>query len=144
MKKTWIMIIAVILTVIIVGIIFGINLAKKEESFIIKVNTEELKQKLEQKETFILLVSKENCSYCKEYAPILNRVLKEYKLNAYEVDWKELRNDTDLSKTYSISGTPTTIFIHDGEENTTINRIVGTTTYNKVKEKLKERGFIKG
>lgn len=143
MKKTWIIIVTIIFVIAIIGIVLGINLTKKEESFIIKVNTEELKQKLERKETFILLVSKENCSYCKEYAPILNRVLKEYKLNAYEVDWNDLRKDADLSKNYSISGTPTTIFINNGEETTSINRIVGTSTYKKVKEKLKERGFIK-
>lgn len=142
MKKKWIWIGLGIALLALLGTILYFCF-KKEETSLIKINGTELEQKLENKDTFILLVSQEGCSHCEEYAPVLKRILKENNITAYEIDWKDLRNDENLNKLFTLDGTPTTIFINDGEEKTTINRIVGAkSNYKDLKNKLKERGFI--
>lgn len=140
MKKKSIIILGSIL-IVILGIILYFVL-KPTKNYIIAISGQELLEKLEKKETFIMLVSQEGCSHCEEFKPILNRVLKENNKNAYEIEWKEIRNKEELNHLFNINGTPTTIFINDGVEKTTINRLVGSTTYSDLKNKLKERGFI--
>ncbi len=140
MKKTWI-----IISILGISLIFGTIiyfLAKPEENHIIKLTGSELKEKMDNKETFILLISQENCIHCKEYKPVLERVLKEYNKTAYEIIWQDIRNVEELNKIFNISGTPTTVFINDGVEKTTINRLVGPFNYNELVEKLKDRNFI--
>ena len=46
-------------------------------------------------------------------------------------------------KAYSVSGTPTIMFITKGDEETTLNRIVGDTSKEKTIEKFKVNGYIK-
>lgn len=140
-KKSWIILIGIIVA-LFVGMILHFAL-KPEKSNILKINNDGLLEKINQKDTFILLISQDGCVHCEEYKPILNRILTENNLNAYEIDWKELRTNNDLNNLFNINGTPTTIFINDGEEKTSMNRLVGGATYSDLKNKLKERGFIK-
>lgn len=144
MKKIWIITISVCV-LLLLSIILYFTLKPKQNN-LINITGNELLEKLENKDTFILLVSQEGCSHCEEYKPILNRVLVEYNINAYELDLTKLREDKDLynkvTAIFNTQGTPTTIFINDGEEKTVINRLIGSTTYNSLIEKLKERGFI--
>ena len=39
--------------------------------------------------------------------------------------------------------TPTTVFITDGVEKTTYNRIVGALSYSKIESKFEKAGYIK-
>ena len=139
--KNKLIIIGVIILIVLFGIILYFSL-KPTKNNIKTIIGSDLVEKLNQKETFILLVSQDGCSHCEEYKPILNRVLEENNKTAYEIEWKEIRNHDKLKNLFNINGTPTTIFINDGIEKTTINRLVGSTTYNDLKNKLKERGFI--
>lgn len=145
MKKNWIIGISVFIVVMILGTIMYFVLNPKQNN-LIEITGTELLTKLEQKETFILLVSQEGCSHCEEYKPVLNRVLTENNIRAYELNLTNLRKDEELNKKFSslfnIDGTPTTIFINEGTEKTTINRLVGTKNYNSLVKSLKERGFI--
>lgn len=140
MKKKSILILGIILIIILAIILYFV--LKPKKSNIITITGQELLEKLDNKETFIMLISQDGCSHCEEFKPILNRVLKENNKNAYEISWKEIRNNEELNHAFNINGTPTTIFINDGIEKTTINRLVGSTTYSDLKNKLKERGFI--
>lgn len=139
--KNKLIIIGGIILIVLFGIILYFSL-KPTKNNIETIIGSDLVEKLNQKETFILLVSQDGCSHCEEYKPILNRVLEENNKTAYEIEWKEIRNHDKLKNLFNINGTPTTIFINDGIEKTTINRLVGSTTYNDLKNKLKERGFI--
>ncbi len=139
--KNKLIIIGVIILIVLFGIILYFSL-KPTKNNIKTIIGSDLVEKLNQKETFILLVSQDGCSHCEEYKPILNRVLEENNKTAYEIEWKEIRNHDKLKNLFNINGTPTTIFINEGIEKTTINRLVGSTTYNDLKNKLKERGFI--
>ena len=139
--KNKLIIIGVIILIVLFGIILYFSL-KPTKNNIKTIIGSDLVEKLNQKETFILLVSQDGCSHCEEYKPILNRVLEENNKTAYEIEWKEIRNHDKLKNLFNINGTPTTIFINERIEKTTINRLVGSTTYNDLKNKLKERGFI--
>lgn len=146
MKKKWIFLISIfVLAISLAGILFFA--LKPSKNNIILISGKEVLEKLKNKETFILVRTQDGCNHCEEYKPILNRVLIENDINAYELNSTNLRKEEkeiqqEIDKLFNISGTPTTIFINDGEEQITINRIVGTTTYSNLKEKLKERGFI--
>ncbi len=146
MKKKWIIIGALCITIFL-GIILFLTLKPKEkENKLIEITTEELFQKLEKKETFILLFSQDGCSHCEEYKPILKRVLNDYNIEAYELDLTKVRKNQEennkVSSLFNIQGTPTTIFINEGTEKTTINRLIGSSTYSSLVDKLKDRGFI--
>lgn len=145
MKKNIIIGILVFLVVTLLGATIYFAL-KPEKNSLIPITGNELFAKLEQKETFILLVSQEGCSHCEEYKPVLNRVLTENSITAYELDLTNLRKDEELNKKFSslfnIDGTPTTIFINEGTEKTTINRLVGSKNYSSLVKSLQERGFI--
>ncbi len=148
MKKKWFIIgaIVILLVVCIVGVVLYLSTPKKNN--IIAISGSELLTKLENKETFILVRTQNGCSHCKEYLPILNRILVEYDLTAYELITNNLAKESDEVKNkidtlFNISGTPTTIFINDGEETTTFNRVIGSRSYTEMKKTLKDRGFIK-
>lgn len=145
-KKTIFLIISIIL-IFSIGVTISFAIASNKTTNIISISGSELLEKLKNKETFILIRTQDGCHHCEEYKPVLNRVLTENNINAYELNTTKLRNESDeikneIEKLFNISGTPTTIFINEGTEKTTINRLVGTTTYSNIKEKLKEQGFI--
>lgn len=144
--KKWILLISGILAIIIVGTILFFS-SKPSKNNIITISGQELLEKIKKEESFILIRTQDGCSHCEEYKPILNRVLTENNIQAYELNSTKLKEESqetknEIDKLFNISGTPTTIFINEGKEQTSINRIVGSATYSNLKEKLKERGFI--
>lgn len=127
----------------IVGSLFFISGCGKEE-YLIELDRKGIQEKIENKEDFILVYSRKGCSHCAEYLPVLENVLTDYKVKGYYIDSEKFSKD-DLKYVNSIaniSGTPTTVFIEDGEETTVVNRIVGTANRKKIVETLKDRGYI--
>ena len=126
-------------------VISGVNTKKMDET-LIQLSFKELEKKLENKDTFILVITQKNCSHCAEYKPVLKEVLLENNLVAYEIDQTTL-NDEEIAKlkdVASISGTPTTIFIQEGQETSTSTRIKGAGHSKKaIKTRLKAMGYIK-
>ena len=115
------------------------------ESHIKEIRLDEFKEKIANKETFALYIGNENCVHCVSYRPTLESVLDEYDITIYQLDNSKL-SDEEYSefKTYvSISGTPTIVFITDGEEETTLNRIVGEASEEETIERFKTNGYIK-
>ena len=109
------------------------------------LNYKSLKQKLNNKETFILEVAKTNCSHCKEFTPRLNKILKKYNIKAYKIytDKFSKKEREKFNSIMYISGTPTVVFIEKGKETDTYNRIVGAVSNIKVIKKLKQMNYIK-
>ena len=115
------------------------------EKYINEISLDEFKEKIANKESFALYVGNENCSHCVSYLPTLKSVLKEYNITIYHLD-NSILTDKEYAefKTYiNISGTPTIVFITDGEEETTLNRIVGETSKEDTIERFKTNGYIK-
>lgn len=147
MKKKIIIIVLIVL--IIAGITLAIILNKnnKKEYGLIHITFNELQEKVKNKDSFILVITRTDCSHCAEYKPVLTEVLNKYKIAAYQLDTDpDILSDEEIAKLKdiaSISGTPTTIFIENGEEKTTANRIVGTASASKIEKRLKSTGYIK-
>ena len=150
MKKRIIIIaiIVVLLGVGILGFILIKNNSKKEKvndySEITFLNIDGLKEKIDDKDSFILIISKDNCSHCISYLPVANKVAKEYGIKFYDISTTNLNDEekTYLRNIANISGTPTTIFIINGEEKSTNNRLVGEVKEYRLVEKLKAMGYI--
>ena len=145
MKKKFIIIGIIVIIALVIGILF---LAKKEksnaQSYLVELTKDKLEEKINNKDSFILVITREGCSHCAEYMPVLTNVLRDNQVTGYYVDLATL-SDGDkkyLNSIANVSGTPTTIFIEDGEEKTVVNRIVGTATRSTIEEKLKSLDYI--
>lgn len=133
----------------IIGLIYaGITLNEKEDKedkHLIELNFSKVEEKVNNKETFILLLSQETCSHCAQYKPILKKVLAKHDIIAYELQIDKLTKEetAKLKDIANASGTPTTIFIEKGVETNTSTRLVGTKTSTEIESRLKALGYIK-
>lgn len=110
------------------------------KSYLKEISYDEYKKLIENKETFILEVMREDCSACQSFKPKLESVAKEYKIEVKTISTDNL-SDEELDE-FAISGTPTVIFYIDGEEQTTASRINGSVSKDKIISKFKASGFI--
>ena len=143
MKKNLIIICTVIF-VIILGILLFVN-GKSSKYGLLELKYDDVIEKFNNKEDFVLVISQTTCAHCISYKPILRSVSKKYKIKTYYID-VDLLNDKEteeLKKYVSYSDTPSTLFIKDGTESTRANRIVGEATEEKIVSKLKQNNFIK-
>jgi len=109
---------------------------------LIELTLDNVVEKIENKEDFVLCISRTTCSHCYDYKPKLESVAKENNINIYYIDVDKYDEDK-FSDIISFNGsTPTTIFIKNGEEATTSNRINGDVSKTKIIDKLKSNGFI--
>lgn len=133
---------------IIIVILLGITFVflNNNKSNLIKLSYEEIIEKVNSKDSFVLVISRTNCSHCANYKPKLKKVSNKYDIKIYYIDTDELDKNTldNFSKQFSFDGsTPTTLFIKDGEEKTTATRIEGDVPVERIIDKLKKNGFIK-
>lgn len=133
----------------IIGLIYaGVTLNKKtqdEDNHLISLKFSEVEKKVNNKETFILLLSQESCSHCAQYKPILKKVLAKNDIIAYELKIDKLTKEetAKLKDIANASGTPTTVFIEEGVEKNTSTRLVGTKSSTEIENRLKALGYIK-
>lgn len=137
----------IIAIVVLIGaaLVYKLAFATDENKNLESIQVADLEKKINNKDTFILVISQTGCSHCEQYLPELNRTLEEYDLNAYELNITGLSKEDSntLAKYVNFSGTPTTIFFTDGEEKTTLNRLIGYNSKTKIVERLKSLGYIK-
>ena len=146
-----VMIIIMIISILAIGglVYASIVLNKQEEDlnkYLVELSYKELSKKLEKKESFILVVTRTDCSHCAVYKPKLKQVLKDYNIIGYEIaaDKLSTKDKSAFNDIANVSGTPTTIFIVNGEEETTTNRLVGDVPTERIISRLKSQGYIKG
>ncbi len=148
-KKILIFVIVAIVIAACVGLIYaGTILHGKEtneDKHLVEITFNELQEKANNKETFILLVSQTNCSHCLEFKPTFKKVLAKYDITAYNIELDKLNTEekTKLKDIANVTSTPTTVFIDNGEEKSTSQRLVGTVTEDRVIKRLKALGYIK-
>ncbi len=133
-----------IILIIFVFILF-VTGCSTNNKHIVEISLDDFKEKMANKNTFVLYIGNEDCTHCVAYKPILESVLDEYDITIYHLDNSKL-SDTEYNdfKTYiNITRTPTIVFITDGEEETTLNRIVGETSKENTIERFKTNGYIK-
>lgn len=136
----------VLVVILIVGLILFIVLANNSKTEYVKaINIAELKEKINNKEKFILVVTQEGCTHCNAYIPTLTKIGRDHNITFYEIDEKKWSDeDTKYFKGLANfdGSTPTTFFFEDGEEKSTLNRIEGNAQEYKVIDKLKTMGYI--
>ena len=101
-------------------------------------------KKIESKETFIVEVMSDDCTACKNFEPKIEEVVKEYNITVYQLNIHTM-SDEDYQKfasDFSITGTPTTMFITNGEEQSVAHRIDGNVSKDKIISKMKAMGYI--
>mgnify|MGYP002659716621 FL=1 len=144
MKSKTFKLILGILIIIFVGIIIGYFIFNKNNN-LIKLDYKDIVNKIDNKESFVLCVSRTTCSHCQSYKPKLQKVANKYNIKIYYTDIdtynKDELNDFNSRITFD-GGTPVTLFIKNGEEKTTATRIEGDVSTDKIIDKLKKNVFI--
>ena len=141
-KKNFIISICSLILIILFVIAF--NYYSRPRLYELDVN--QVKEKIDNKESFILCISATYCSHCKEYKPKLEDISKEYRMDIYYIDFDKYSDkEQELFRNYVSfdGGTPVTLFIKNGEEKTTATRIIGDVSSEKIIDKLKKNDFIK-
>ena len=147
-KKKNIIISAVIivLTVIICAAIWfiGKGFNKTEYPYIHELTFKELESKLNNQDSFVLIITQTGCSHCEAYLPVVQNVSNKYKVDFYVLNRTNISDEerTKLKNIANISGTPTTLFYTSGEEKSALNRLVGQATEYRLVEKLTSEGYI--
>lgn len=134
-----------IIKYLLIAFLGVILLSGCSKSHITDITLDELKTKIENKDTFALYVGNEGCSHCVSYRPVLENVLDEYNIDIYHLDNALLTEDelSEMKNYINISGTPTVAFFTEGEEETTLYRITGEVSKEVTIQKFKDNGYIK-
>lgn len=142
-KGNKIFIISIILLVIILLILIINFLTTPKKGEYREINYTELKEKLENKESFALVVSQSTCSHCATYKPKVEIIAKDYGVDFYYIDIDLEKNKENFLKEFNLSGaTPTTLFFKNGKEKSMLNRLEGDLPEKTVIKKLTEMGLI--
>ena len=79
MKSKTFKLILGILIIIFVGIIIGYFIFNKNNN-LIKLDYKDIVNKIDNKESFVLCVSRTTCSHCQSYKPKLQKVANKYNI----------------------------------------------------------------
>ncbi|MEG0026222.1 MAG: thioredoxin family protein [Bacilli bacterium] len=99
---------------------------------------------IKNRESFILFIGSSECNHCVAYKETLKQVIKKYHVDVKYIDISKM-NESQKNKFkahITFAGTPTTIFIKNGKEKSTYNRINGAQDYNKVIAKFADNQYI--
>ena len=137
-----IILLTTIICIIILCIIYFIFFYKNN---FISLSYDEVMEKVNNNDTFILCVSATDCTHCQNYKPKLKKIANEYDVKIYYTDvntfdeneYNKFKDDISFD-----GATPVTIFFKEGKEETTATRIEGDVSSDKVINKLKKNGFI--
>lgn len=135
----------VLISIILIVLLSG-NKMDNSEYDLIKVNYNEFIDKIDNEDSFILVVSQSTCSHCATYKPKLKKIASEYGINIFYIDYDTESDDIQKKflNDFKLSGsTPTTIFIKEGKEISLLNRLEGDLTVEKITNHFEKMGFIK-
>lgn len=110
------------------------------------ISLKEFKKKVDNKDSFILLIVKDDCPYCELYEPKFKKIVKDYQIdNAFYINISSFSKEdtTSFNNMISFNGTPTTVFFDKGIEMDLWTRINGNKNTNDVITKLKTLDYIK-
>ena len=135
--------IIVLIIIATLGLILISNISKSNGK-LEKITYKQINEKLDNKEDFILIVSRTDCSHCISYKPKIEQIAKKYNIIIYYIDFDEENKKEKFLEEFNLDGsTPITMFIRDGKETSVLNRLEGDLEEEKVIERLKKMKFIK-
>ncbi len=144
MKNKIVYIALILFVVIIVLLLVNYANTPKPGSFI-QLDYKGVTKKADNKDRFILVVSKSTCSHCATYKPKIEAIVKEYGIDVYYIDYDTEDESTqkEFLEKFNLDGaTPMTLFFEDGKEKSVLNRIEGDLSSEKVIATFKKMGFI--
>ncbi len=142
-KKNIIIILAIIVFIALVSILI-INNQTNKKGNLISITYKEIQEKVNNKDSFILIVSQTTCSHCANFKPKVKTITKEYGIDVYYIDYDIEKEQATFLKDFNLDGaTPTTLFIKDGKETSLLNRLEGDVSSTKIINSFKKMGFIK-
>lgn len=144
-KKTYLIILIILLILLFVSLgVLYIRKKEEENTLVYEINMQQLEEKINNKDTFILVMTQTGCVHCQSYLPTIKKVSREYGVTFYVLNRAKLSKEeyNRLKDIANISGTPATIFIVDGEEKTALNRLTGSIEKSRLVEKLISEGYI--
>lgn len=117
----------------------------KKDSYLKDLSYKELEEKVNNKEEFFFVVTRDGCSHCEEFVPVLEKILNDNKIVGYNYNLAKQSDEENgkFDELFAVDGTPTTIFVKDGQEVSIMQRINGNVSEDKVIQKLKNNGYIK-
>ena len=109
-----------------------------------RISMDELNEKLDNNESFPLLINSSRCSACIAFKPTINSVLASHDFTLFYVEVDEFTEDEHemLNQLFNIRGTPSILFIKDGDETSVLNRVVGNVPENELISALRNNGYI--
>ena len=143
-KKNIILILSIILLISIITFLIINN--NQPKGSLTEITYKDIKEKIKNKEDFILIVSRSTCSHCATYKPKIKTITKKNNLNIYYIDYdyESKTNQDKLLDELDLDGsTPITMFFKNGKETSLMDRLNGDLSETKVIDKLKKMGFIK-
>ena len=120
---------------------FTIMLTACSNSKLSNISYNELKEKVNNKETFVLYISNKDNTL----EDTLNSVLEKHNINAYKINLSKLSDSekTELKLKYSYED-PCIIFVIEGNDPTILSHITDSTIRSKdLIARLKDMNFIK-
>jgi len=102
----------------------------KVEDTITEIKVDTVKELFQTSKKSILVIVRNDCSYCQSFEPKLNEALKYYDVNAYKVNLSNNKNNSDLFKYLDFDGTPATLII-DGSK--VVHSLSGDTDIETIK-----------
>lgn len=115
------------------------------KSYLKSIDYNQFKEKVKNKESFIVEVIQTDCSACKNFTPKYRKIINQYKIESFQLNYSDLSEEEkkEFDSTFSINATPSVLFITNGEEPSVLTRIVGDVEEDKIITKLQSAGYIK-
>ena len=137
-NKFLIILIAIILILFTTILIFS----EDPDNYYKEISYNELIEKINNKESFPLLIKQDSCSHCKSFEPKFKNVATSYEIPSYYINLTNLENEdyNNLKELIEFEGTPTVFFIKNG--NVMKNTIQGDRDKNIIINQFKRSGFI--
>lgn len=108
---------------------------------LILIKTEDLKELIKGKKSFVFVITNRYCSHCTIYKPVINEVAGEYNIKTYyiDLDGMSATEMEELKKIVDFPGTPHTVLFKKGKIKA---RIRGSVEKEAIIDALKTYKFL--
>ena len=134
-----------IFIVLLIGIVFlSLGCGKKLTTYT-QINYQDYVKKLDNGESFPLVIGSETCSACGLYQATMETFIEKNQIEVFFIDISKISEDEykALKTQISFDGTPTTVFIEKGKLTSFYNRIDGAADLSYVINTFKNNNYIK-